>query len=256
MDQQPPIPVMKAQIQHLRALQDLDKQIFRWNKDRLQKPRALDSIDKEVAAKRAEHDGKLKLSKDAKLEVEKKELDLKEREERRKRLEGQRDQSKSNKEYQGYNVEIAAIRNDAGRIEEDVLKLMSSMEEATRMAGEAKSAMESALGKHADAKKGVDSEIAKIDEELKGLRERRAAAASSVDADFLKIYERIQRSKPDAVALAAAVQEADGYHCGCCRMGITYQDINTIMKGKDALPCRSCSRLLYLDAKPAPAPAK
>ncbi|KAF0242107.1 MAG: Zn binding [Planctomycetota bacterium] len=256
MDQQPHKPIMKAQIPHLRALQDLDKQIFRWNKERLQKPRALDSIDKEVAARRAEHDGKLKSSKDAKLEVEKKELDLKEREERRKRLEGQRDQSKSNKEYQGYNIEIAAIRNDAGRIEDDVLKLMSSVEDATKLAGEAKSAMEAAQGKHDEAKMGVDAEIAKIDEELKGLRDRRAAAASAVDADFLKIYERIQRSKTDAVALAAAVQEADGYHCGACRMGITFQDINTVMKGKDALQCRSCSRLLYLDAKPAPAPAK
>jgi uncharacterized protein len=252
----PQKPIMKAQIPHLRALQDLDKQIFRWNKERLQKPRVLDPIDKEVAARKAEHDGKLKSSKDAKLEVEKKELDLKEREERRKRLESQRDTSKSNKEYQGYNVEIAAIRNDAGRIEEEVLKLMSSVEDATKLAGEAKAAMEAALGKHGEAKKGVDAEIAKIDEELKALKDRRAGLAAEVDPDFLKIYERIQRAKPDAVALAAAIAESDGFHCSGCRMGITFQDVNNIMKGKDALQCRSCSRLLYMDAKPAPAPAK
>jgi predicted nucleic acid-binding Zn-ribbon protein len=115
--------------------------------------------------------------------------------------------------------------------------------------------MEISLGKHADAKKLVDGEIAKIDEELKGLRERRAAAAKDVDAEFLKIYERIHKAKPDAVALAAVVQEEDGYHCGGCRMGITFQDVNTVMKGKDPLQCRSCSRLLYLEAKPQAAPA-
>lgn len=253
---QPQKPLMKAQIAPLRALQDLDKQIFRWNKDRMQKPRALEPLDREVNAKKGEHDGKLKAAKDAKLEVEKKELDLKERDERRKRLEGQRDTSKSNKEYQSYNLEIAAIRTEAGKIEEEILKLMASVEDATKLAGDAKTAMDAALGKHGEAKKGVDAEIAKIDEEIRGLRERRAAAAKEVDGEFLKIYERIHKAKPDAVALAAVVQEDDGYHCGGCRMGITFQDVNTVMKGKDPVQCRSCSRLLYLEAKPQAAPAK
>lgn len=256
MDQQPTKPIMKAQIPHLRALQDLDKQIYRWNKDRMTKPRALEPIEREMSAKRAEHDGKVKAAKDAKLEVEKRELDLKERDERRKRLEGQRDTSKSNKEYQGYNLEIAAIRTDAGKIEEEVLKLMASVEEAMKLAGEAKAAMDVTAAKHAEAKKLVDGEIAKIDEELKALREKRAAAAKEVDADFLKIYDRIHKAKPDAVALAAAVEEADGFHCGGCRMGITFQDINTVMKGKDPVQCRSCSRILYIEAKQQPAPAK
>ncbi|MCE9584524.1 MAG: hypothetical protein K8T20_18705 [Planctomycetes bacterium] len=253
---QPLKPTMKDQVSLLRVLQDLDKQIFRWNKDRMQKPKALDAVEKDVSAKRGEHDAKVKAAKDAKLEVEKRELELKEREERRKRLEGQRDQSKSNKEYQGYNFEIAAIKTESGKVEEEVLRLMSSVEEATKISGESKAVLDVSAAKHAEAKSAVDAELAKIDAELKSLRDRRLAATASLDPDFLKMYDRIHKAKADAVALAPAVKVGDGFHCGGCRMEITFQDINTVMKAKEPVQCRSCGRILYLEVKAEPAPAK
>lgn len=249
-------PMMKAQIPQLKLLQDIDKQVFRWTKERREKPKALDAADREVAAKKAEHDAKAKDVDAVKKEVAKREEDLKEREERRKRLEAQRDQSKSNKEYQGYNFEIAAAKAEGGKIEEEILKLMNAVEEASAKVAEAKAVLDQAAGRHGEAKKVVDAELSKIDEELKSLRDRRAAAAAEVHPDYLKMYDRIHKAKPDAVALAAAIKEADGWHCGGCRMDVNFQEVNVIMKGKDPVICRSCSRILYLDSQPQTVPAK
>jgi hypothetical protein len=247
---------MNTQVPQLKALQDIDRQIFRWTKDRMAKPKALEGAEREVAAKKKDFDALSAEVKAARVEVDKRELDLKEKDERKKRLEAQRDQSKTNKEYQAYNFEIAAIRSESGKVEEDILRQMSAVEEVARKAEGAKGAASDAEGKLAELKKAVDAEIAKIDEELKGLRDRRGAAAAAVHPDYVKLYERILKAKPDSVALAPATEEKDGWHCGGCRMEITFQDLNTIMKGKDPVTCRSCSRILYLDKSPQPAPAK
>jgi len=256
MDQ--PKPQMKLQLPFLKELQSLDRQIFRLAKDRREKPKALDALDREVAGKRSLHDSALKDTKDARLEVEKKELDLKDREERRKRLEGQRDQAKTNKEYQAFNFEIAAAKSEGSKIEDEILKLMAVVDDSVKKSGEAKQVLDELASKFGEVKAVVDSELAKVDNELKVLREKRAAAAAAVSPEFMKIYDRIHKAKIDAVALAPAVHEHkdDSWRCGACHMDVNFQEVNVIMKGRDPVICRSCSRMLYIDAQPQPAPAK
>ena len=85
-------------------------------------------------------------------------------------------------------------------------------------------------------------EIAALETELNTLAEQRKTTAGKLPAELLTLYEKVLSHKENCQAIA---QVCEGV-CQGCYMDIIPQDINMLMKGKEVVRCRVCSRILYL----------
>ena len=227
----------------LRSLQAVDSEIFALDRERRERPRSLESARGELVRKKANVDGKKTEVLTWKKEIQKKESDLKGCEDKIAKLGGQLNTAKTNKEYSVLQQEINGVKADNSLIEEEILVLMGRAEAAEQ---EVKAVQKQV----ADAESQISSESTRIDKELSDLgakidtlRKERDKLASHLERELLRTYEKIQKAKPDGVAIARVV---DGT-CQGCYMGLTSQDVNMLMKtSQEAILCRSCTRILYL----------
>ncbi|MBI3268526.1 MAG: hypothetical protein HYZ53_05845 [Planctomycetes bacterium] len=227
----------------LKEIQQIDLEIHRALKGKKERPAVLARETQEMERRKKAQEAKALELKGLKAEAEAKEKqDLAEKTDRITRLGAGLNQAKSNKEYAAITAEINSVKSDRGLIEEQVLVLMNKveacakeLEELKRSCGESEKALE-------EARRQVEAELVTIEQSLEGLREKRKGLTGKVDGDLLKVYERIQKNKADGVALAAVV---DGC-CQGCHMGLTSQDVNLLLRGKDTILCRSCNRITYI----------
>ncbi len=227
----------------LRSLQALDSEIFANERERRERPKSLESARAELARKKANVDGKKNEVMTWKKEIQKKESDVKGGEDKIAKLSGQLNTAKTNKEYSVLQSEINGVKADNSLIEEEILVLMGRAEVAEQ---EVKAVQKQV----ADAEAQILGEGSRIEKELKeigakvdSLRKEREKLGKNLEVELLKIYEKIQKAKPDGIAIARVV---DGT-CQGCYMGLTSQDVNMLMKtSQDAILCRSCNRILYL----------
>ena len=227
----------------LKSLQGVDSEIFALDRERKERPKSLESARGELVRKKANVDAKKTEVLTWKKEILKKESDVKGGEDKIAKLGGQLNTAKTNKEYSTLQQEINGVKADNSLIEEEILVLMGRAEAAEQ---EVKSVQKQV----ADADSQITGEATRIDKELADLgakidvlRKERDKLASHLDPEIIRTYEKIQRAKPDGIAIARVV---DGT-CQGCYMGLTAQDVNMLMKAsQDAILCRSCTRILYL----------
>ena len=241
----------------LMPLQELDLQIHRLKVQRAEKPRLLASSEEKLA--RAKHNvdaihGEIR---DLKLEGAKRELSVKECDERVNKIQTQAMTAKKNDEYQAYQKEISGVKAEKARVEDGLLDIYMQVEEKVKLEKVRQEEVGVADKEFAAAKKVSDAEVAEFNRGVEAKLSQRAALAGAVEKEVLRVYERVLRAKDDGVALAPAekyeVIEDEGkvidWRCGGCAATLNLQDVNLIMMGRDVNFCRGCSRLLYI--KPA-----
>ena len=114
--------------------------------------------------------------------------------------------------------------------------------------------VEAAEKEFGEAKKRTDEEIAELGRRLEEILDGRKANAGSIDAELLKLYDRILGAKRDGLALAAVeAHEVLGeggkeafYSCQGCNIDLMSQEVNQLLIGREVVFCRSCSRILYI----------
>ncbi len=73
-------------------------------------------------------------------------------------------------------------------------------------------------------------------------KERKAQAEAKIEPDMLGRYQRLYKSKQEAVIVAARHQVCSG-----CHMKLTTQTWVSVKKGDALVSCDNCSRLLFCD---------
>lgn len=233
---------MGKRLEALKVLQTLDREIRILETDRARRPARiadreadLDQFRKNLLTQEEEQKGR-------KAALHSREQDLKSREDKIAHLNGQLNSCKTNKEYTAFQSEINAQRADCSLLEDEILAAFDQVEAGERAAKHLRADV-AAREKELDAlRKTIEGEVAEIDGRLSAARAKRAAAASAVEPEVLKTYERVHAAKQDGVALALVV---DG-NCTACFISLTSQEVNRLMAEKDILCCRSCSRILCL----------
>lgn len=189
------------------------------------------------------------------VEASKHELVLKSREEDISRLRTALNTAKTNKEYAAILTQINTYKADNSKLEEEILKIMQSMDGVR--AEEAKLAAQ--VGVERQRLEQVTStnaeEISKLEAMLAELQARRDEAATSIDSDTMRIFDRIA-SGHDGSAMAA-IDVADAkrgeYVCGGCYMSLTAEHYNALLTKDEIRRCDNCGRILYVDVQGADA---
>jgi predicted nucleic acid-binding Zn-ribbon protein len=194
-----------------------------------QAERHLAEMQKELKAKNVEIDGK--------------ELEVRSIEEKVKRLQIQLNAATSNKEYSTLEREIGSFKADKEVIEDSILGILNSTEE---MEGEISSLKTRVKEKQEEFEK-EKVEAARLDAELgseiRKLDAHRQDLARQIDADTIEAYGRLL-TRYEAEVVVPVV----GQSCGGCHMTLTPQTINLLMQNERLVKCKSCGRILYLNA--------
>jgi predicted nucleic acid-binding Zn-ribbon protein len=234
---------MQSTITALRALQELDIDIFRLRAE-------LKRLPEERDQRRAAVDALVKKRE----EVHRRGLDLRVREkeiedetsiqrQRLRKLEHEAANSRSDMALlAAYQHEMRELKRTIGRAEEEALAYLEQIEgtdaEEQALRGEIAEAEQT----FAVFQKNVAGEIQRAEHRLAELmRERQTRQTTEVDRESLQLYDRLISAR-EGVALA----ELDGSVCQACYMEVPTNLYVRVARSSSLTQCPSCDRILYL----------
>lgn len=175
-------------------------------------------------------------------------LDIKAREERIDKLRQQQQTAKNNKEYQNFLIQINTEKVDKSKVEDEMIKAMSSVEtlqaESTQLALQ----VEAEKQKLQAMKERITEKLTAIQGEIDQLKPGRDTAAQGVQPDLLQSYEKLaERFEGEAMAsIIKPDDRVEEYACGACNMSLVVDLYNRLHTRDEPLYCPSCRRLLYI----------
>ena len=243
---------MKAELQKLIALQNLDTTIRKLEKDQQATPERRAEIEREFDQRAFEIRALENRREEAKHTRARLENEVMEQRGRVERAERNLMSSKKPDEYTAAIREADAARKQISGLETQILEQMEQLEQSeaalTERAGEIAS-----MNSDREAKlKAFDEESATIGDRLAAARKEREEVFASLPKPISAQYSRIGARIRDGVAVA----EARNRSCSACFMSLRPQMMAEIRRGDEIITCDNCGRILYVvPAEPVKADA-
>lgn len=231
----------QEQIKLLVELQGLDTHIFKLDDDLAAIPETIRALEE---AHKAKSENLKKLEDGVKSLLVKrkdKENELESKEGTIKKYQSQMYQVKTNKEYTALQEEIGRIRADDSIIEEEIIKILDSVDAENKKIAEEKEFLKAEEANLGAEKKKLAEESGNIKKELEVLGAQRKDLASKVEKSILAKYDRIIK-KGDGLA----VVQVSGDSCQGCFRIMPPQVINEIRMNAGLVLCENCARILYI----------
>ena len=234
---------MQAVLQALLALQEIDKDIFRTQRELKRLPAERSArkgeIDKK-AAKLAEMRERTKAVRVRIKEIE--DLTTTQRQRMRK-VENEAMASRSDVALlAAFQHEIRNLKREIGTGEEEGLRLVEEVEGQEKEAATLATAIEGDQKIFEEFSKNVARETAAAEAKLKELQAlRKQRMAADIPGEAMALYTKILASR-EGVATA----ELDGRICQACYMEIPVNLVVRVQRGTELVQCPSCDRILFL----------
>ena len=232
---------MKAELQKLVALQNLDNSIRRLEKDLEAIPQRRAEIEAEFDQRAFEIRALETRRDEAKHTRARLENEVVEQKGRVERAERNLMSSKKQDEYTAAIREADAARKLISTLETQILETLETLEQAdaalTERAGEIAS-----LNSDRDARlKSFDDVTRSQSEHLTTARAEREQVFIALPKALSSLYGRISTRIRDGVAVA----EARNRSCTACFMSLRPQVMAEIRRGEEVITCDNCGRILY-----------
>jgi predicted nucleic acid-binding Zn-ribbon protein len=232
---------MDAQLKTLIDLQSVDTRIAAHEAEAARLPKEIAAIHAEIESAKKEVDaGKTRLDA-AKKDQRTREKDLEVVQAKRSKTEGRLYEVKTNKEYSAVLAEIEEIKQEKGRVEEEILVLMESQERLTADIKDAEGRFKSRETQGKQEEAALQEKLRAVEADLALVRTERAELARQLPVPVLADYDKLLKAR-GGLALAQVVKPN---LCGGCRMTVTPQRLQELRAQSALLPCESCGRYLY-----------
>lgn len=231
---------MHPELEQLLILQDRQQKIKQIQTEVETLPLQKKSLDAQLAASVAGVEMLKQKARKVEMDRKKLELDVGTRTESISRLKTQQYQTRKNDEFQAIGHEIERYENEIRKIEDEELELMIKADKLRADLGvEEKKA---ATVKESIARQTVDlnAKSKTLESRLEELTKERAEIAGKIDEDLLGRFERLFKSKGDAVVVPLEHEVCTG-----CHMKVTTQTAHRAKAGKEIVSCENCGRILY-----------
>ena len=232
----------REQIEFLKSLQVLDKEIHLLSQEKDGFPEKIRAIESSLEAKKKgikDADTDLKA---LQIKLKENEVSLQQKEEQVKKLQVQLYQLKTNKEYSTMTQEIEGLKADNSLVEEEIIKLMDEVEAVKKKIAEEKEIFKKEEDAAQKEKDVIGGRIREIDARMAQLTAEREKITPNIDKQLLASYEKVLKNR-DGVAI---VQVEDGA-CSGCHIGLPPQVVSEAKLKENITTCGSCSRILYVD---------
>lgn len=238
---------MNEQLSLLIQLQEVDGTIRVRRQEQAKIPGQLAALDQRIQESTARLEQVREALANAQKTKRDRDRDLDEGGSKVEKLKARTSEIKTNKEYQAFLKEIEAAEQENKAIEEDILKLMESIEASSGeiQSAEQRAAEESAV--IAAERKQLAADMAEAEGALKVVEQARAELAARIDRGVLAQYQRLV-----GPLNARVVVEARSESCSGCFMSIPPQLFVNVKKNEQILSCPHCHRLLYYKEAIAP----
>jgi len=232
---------VKAELQQLIALQNLDTTIRKLEKDQEAIPERRAEIEGEFDQRAFEIRALENRRDEAKHTRAKLEIEVVEQKGRAERAERNLMSSKRQDEYTAAIREADSARKQISALETQILEQMEQLDQA-----------QAALSERADEIATLNSDrearLKAFDEESKANAERLVTASKEREEVFANLpkptsnlYSRIKARIRDGVAVA----EARNRSCTACFMSLRPQVMAEIRRGDEIITCDNCGRILF-----------
>ena len=231
---------MYPELEQLLVLQDRQQKIKQIQTEIETVPLQRKSLEAQLAASVAGVEVLKQKNRHVEMDRKKLELDVGTRAETIARLKTQQYQTRKNDEFQAIGHEIERYENEIRKIEDEELELMVQADtikvdlaEEEKKAGVVRESI-------ARQTKDLEAKSATLQSQLEELSKERAEIAGNIDEDLLSRFERLFKSKGDAVVVALEHEVCTG-----CHMKVTTQTAHRVKAGKEIVSCENCGRILY-----------
>ena len=232
---------MDAQLKTLIDLQGVDIRIAAHEAEAARLPKEIAAIHADIETAKKDVDaGKARLDA-AKKDQRTREKDLEVVQAKRSKTEGRLYEVKTNKEYSAVLAEIEEIKQEKGRVEEEILVLMESQERLTADIKEAEGRFKARETQGKQEEAALQEKLRAVEADLALVRTERAELARQLPAPVLADYDKLLKAR-GGLALAQVMKPN---LCGGCRMTVTPQRLQELRAQSALLPCESCGRYLY-----------
>jgi predicted nucleic acid-binding Zn-ribbon protein len=224
----------------LRALHHLLGQLAEL-RDRLARgPRQLAIREQNVAARNADLQAAMEAEKQARLLVDRKQLDLRTSEQKIADWQVKLNQASSNKEFQALREQIAAGEMANSVLSDEILEGLERIDQLALKVKEAQSDLESTKQEMQRVAAQIEAAAAGLKQDIARYETELAAAERALPGELKEDYKRVVREKG-----ADAMAEVEGMVCSGCGQQMTANMQSDLMLAKPVF-CKVCGRLLYL----------
>ena len=232
---------MKAELQKLIALQNLDTTIRKLEKDQEAVPERRAEIEREFDQRAFEIRALENRRDEAKHTRARLENEVVEQKGRAERAERNLMSSKKQDEYTAAIREADAARKQISQLETQILEQLETLEQAEAALNERADEIASLNSDRAARLKAFDDETGTIGDRLAVARKERDEVFANLPKQMSGMYARIKARIRDGVAVA----EARNRSCSACFMSLRPQVMAEIRRGEEVLTCDNCGRILY-----------
>jgi predicted nucleic acid-binding Zn-ribbon protein len=184
----------------------------------------------------------------------------KEGDEKVEHLREQMNNAKNNKEYEAMRDQIATLKLEKGKTEDEAIKQMEKSEQLAAQVAAAQAAAAEQAKAVALAENEVKESRAELGTRLDELTVERDNAAKIIPEKMLAEFNKIADIH-DGEAMAPVVVESHKhreYSCGGCQLSLPVERVSSLMRVNDYLiTCTNCGRILFIEKQTfQTAPAK
>jgi len=228
------------ELEQLLVLQDRQQKIKQIQTEVDTLPLQRKSLEAQLAGSIAGVEALKQKARQVEMDRKKLELDVGTRTETISRLKTQQYQTRKNDEFQAIGHEIERYENEIRKIEDEELELMVEADKVRADLGVEEK--KSATVKESVARQTADLEAKSktLQSRLEEVTKERTEIAGKIDEDLLSRFERLFKSKGDAVVVALEHEVCTG-----CHMKVTTQTAHRAKAGKEIVNCENCGRILY-----------
>ena len=240
---------MKAELEKLIALQNLDTSIRKLEKELEAIPERRAEIEGEFDRRAFEIRALESRRDEARHNRARLENEVVEQRNRAERAERNLMSSKKQDEYTAAIREADAARKQISALETQILEQMESLEQAESALHERADEIATLNSDREARLKAFDEETKSQSEKLAKQRIEREQVFASLPPSMSGMYSRIRARIRDGVAVA----EARNRSCTACFMSLRPQVMAEIRRGDVVLTCDNCGRILYFVSESLPA---
>ena len=155
--------------------------------------------------------------------------------------------SQNQKEYETAMRETDALQKQIGGFETEIETKTAAIAELEGSLAERSEEINSHDSKRDEALGAFDAELKTSSDELATLSAKRGEVFKTLPERLAKVYDRLAQRSRDGVAVAEVVNGS----CSACFMSLRPQMLLEVKQGGQIITCESCTRILYVQPKPA-----
>ena len=232
---------MKAELEKLVALQNLDTTIRKLEKELEAIPQRRAEIEREFDQRAFEIRALETRRDEAKHTRARLENEVIDQRGRAERAERNLMSSKKQDEYTAAIREADAARKQISTLETQILEQMETLEKAEASLSERADEIATLNSDREARLKEFDEETKRQSEQLTTSRSEREKVFANLPKPISTMYSRISARIRDGVAVA----EARNRSCTACFMSLRPQVMAEIRRGEEIITCDNCGRILY-----------